>query len=175
MSWFALRAAPSREFKAEIEIKKAHLKIEVPREYKKRKRYSGRRRPDMDKPIVRPVYGSWIFVGFPRGFDHEFVKHLMERELIIGYAVDADGRPCAISPSEIIEIRRNDKKLEDLVMSEELPFKVGQEVKIVDGPFHGFPLTISEITEEHRARGDVELFGRPTPIELEFDQLEAVG
>jgi transcriptional antiterminator NusG len=172
MSWYALRAAPSREFKAEREIQAAHLKVEVPREYKKRKRYSGRR----DKPLERPMYGNWMFVRFPRGFDHDFVKRLMERGFIIGYAVDADGRPKAISLREMIQIRRNRKKgTDELIMSEELPFKVGQQVKIVDGPFHGFPLTINEITEEHRARGDVELFGRPTPIELAFEQLEAMA
>lgn len=169
MSWYALRAAPSREFKAEREIQAAHLKVEVPREYRKRKRYSGRR----DKPIERPMYGNWMFVRFPRGFDHDFVKILMERGLIIGYAVDTDGRPKAISLRDMVQIRRNGMKLDDLVMSEELPFKVGQQVKIIDGPFHGFPLTVESMIDG-RARGNVELFGRPTPIELEFDQLEAV-
>jgi transcription antitermination factor NusG len=174
VTWFALRASPSREFKAEREIERARLRVEVPREYKQRKRYSGSRRPSKDTPIVRPVYGNWMFVRFPHGFDHEFVKWLMERGLIIGYAVDADGKPKAISLSEMIQIRRNGMKPDDFVMSDDLPFKVGQTVKIADGPFHGFPLTIAAITEERRARGDVELFGRPTPIELEFDQLEAV-
>jgi transcription antitermination factor NusG len=173
MSWFPLRAAPLREFKAECEIVRAGKYVEVPREYRQRKRYSGRRRPLSDTPIVRPLYGNWLFVRFPRGFDHEFVKRLMERGLLIGYAVDADGKPRAISHSEMIQIRRNGMESEDLILCEELPFKVGQEVKITDGPFGGHKITIASL-EEGKARGDVYLFGRPTPIELEFDQLEAV-
>lgn len=62
MSWYALRAAPSREFKAEREIKYSRFAVEVPREYRQRKRYSGRRRTASDKPLVRPMYGNWMFV-----------------------------------------------------------------------------------------------------------------
>ncbi len=171
--WYALRAAPSREFKAERLFRARGLKVIIPREYRRRKRYKGKRRPNADKPIERPLYGNWLLVKFPRGFPRKLVRHFHERGYIIGFAADADGQPRGLSDSEVYDIRRNGIKAENMEPIEELPFKVGQTVKIADGPFHGFPLTIESMIDG-RARGNVELFGRPTPIELEFEQLEAV-
>lgn len=173
MSWYALRAAPSREFKAERLMLRMGLRVVMPREYRQRKRYKGRRSANAEKPIERPLYGNWLLVNFPRGFAVHFVRRLRERGYVIGYAADTEGQPKRISDMEVRGIRRNGIKAMDCAPIEDLPFKVGQTVKIADGPFHGFPLTIESMIDG-RARGNVELFGRPTPIELEFEQLEAV-
>jgi transcriptional antiterminator NusG len=173
MSWYALRAAPSREFKAERLMHRMGLRVVMPREYRQRKRYKGRRRAIEDKPIERPMYGNWLLVKFPHGFAFHLVKRLRERGYVIGFAADTEGEPKRITDMEVRNIRRNGVKAMDCTPIDELPFKLGQTVKIVDGPFHGFPLTI-EAMIDGKARGNVELFGRPTPIELEFDQLETV-
>jgi transcription antitermination factor NusG len=174
MSWYALRAAPSREFKAERLMHRMGLRVIMPREYRQRKRYKGRRRPDAEKPIERPLYGNWLLVKFPHGFAVKLVRRLRERGYVIGFAADTEGQPKRIADREIKHIRANGLKAFECTPIEELPFKLGQTVKIADGPFHGFPLTIESMIEG-RARGNVELFGRPTPIELEFDQLEAAS
>jgi transcription antitermination factor NusG len=174
MSWYALRAAPSREMKAERLMLRMGLRVIMPKEYRQRKRYKGRRRPNAEKPIERPLYGNWLLVKFPHGFAVKLVRRLRERGYVIGFAADTEGQPKRIADREIKHIRANGLKAFECTPIEELPFKLGQTVKIADGPFHGFPLTIESMIEG-RARGNVELFGRPTPIELEFDQLEAAS
>lgn len=52
-------------------------------------------------------------------------------------------------------------------------FTEGETVKITDGPFSGFTGVIEEISlDKGRIRVSVEIFGRPTPVEIEFSQVE---
>ena len=54
-------------------------------------------------------------------------------------------------------------------------FEVGSNVKVADGPLEGFFGTVEEIDmEKETARVVVSMFGRETPIELEFDQIELI-
>ena len=54
------------------------------------------------------------------------------------------------------------------------PYVVGDSVSIKDGPFKGFVGTVEEIlTEKNKLRVTVSVFGRSTPIELGFNQVEA--
>ena len=58
----------------------------------------------------------------------------------------------------------------------EVSYKVGDSVKIVDGPLEGFIGTVEELdVEKNRIRVVVSMFGRDTPVELELDQAEPVG
>lgn len=60
-------------------------------------------------------------------------------------------------------------------MSTELPFRVGDSVKIIDGPFTDFSGTIEEINiEKERLKVSVAIFGRTTPIEIRFSQVEVL-
>ena len=54
-------------------------------------------------------------------------------------------------------------------------FEVGSTVKVVDGPLDGFLGTVEEIEHEKtRARVVVSMFGRETPVDLDFDQIEPI-
>ena len=54
-------------------------------------------------------------------------------------------------------------------------FSEGETVKVTDGPFSGFTGVIEEVNnEKNRIRVSVEIFGRPTPVEIEFTQVEKV-
>jgi transcriptional antiterminator NusG len=54
-----------------------------------------------------------------------------------------------------------------------IPFKMGDPVKVVDGPFIDFRGVVQEINEDkQKLKVTVSIFGRPTPVELDFLQVE---
>jgi transcriptional antiterminator NusG len=57
--------------------------------------------------------------------------------------------------------------------SETHPFKTGDAVKVIDGPFMDFSGFVQEVnTDKQKLKVSVSIFGRPTPIELDYLQVE---
>tara|TARA_B100002051_G_scaffold196088_1_gene185969 strand:+ start:213 stop:722 length:510 start_codon:yes stop_codon:yes gene_type:complete len=54
---------------------------------------------------------------------------------------------------------------------DDIPFKVGDSVKVIDGPFKEFNGLVQEINDRNRIKVNVNIFGRPTPIELSVNQI----
>ena len=92
---------------------------------------------------------------------------------VVGFLGSSDGEPIPLRESEV---RRILGKIDELVdMDEELniPFIVGESIKIIDGPFNGFNGTIEEVHDEKKKlKVIVKIFGRRTPVELSFMQVE---
>ena len=62
---------------------------------------------------------------------------------------------------------------EDLEPREEIPFRVGQVVEVMEGPFTDFSGTVQEIYHDKgKVKVEVSLFGRPTSVELDYTQLK---
>ena len=56
------------------------------------------------------------------------------------------------------------------------PFRVGDPVKVIDGPFSDFSGYVEEVNnDKQKVKVTVSIFGRPTPVELDFFQLELEG
>ncbi|PQL93849.1 transcription termination/antitermination protein NusG [Apibacter adventoris] len=81
-------------------------------------------------------------------------------------------------PMRKSEVSRIFGKMDELSESEDvlnIPFENGETVKVIDGPFNGFNGTIEKINEEKRKLDVMVLiFGRKTPIELSFSQVEKI-
>ncbi|MBW1602527.1 transcription termination/antitermination protein NusG [Streptomyces sp. JJ66] len=113
--------------------------------------------------VVRNTPGVTGFVGnaydpYPLTLD-EVVKMLApEAEAKAAKeAADAEGRP---APSRKVEVQV-------------LDFEVGDSVTVTDGPFATLQATINEINaDSKKVKGLVEIFGRETPVELSFDQIQ---
>lgn len=78
--------------------------------------------------------------------------------------------PTPLRPEEVNQIL---KRMEAEVPTVKVTFKVGERVRIIDGPFNDFRGVVSEIDMERtKARVMVNFFGRETPVELDFLQVE---
>jgi len=80
------------------------------------------------------------------------------------------------SPMRASEVKRILGKVDELAEQSEglnVPFIVGETVKVIDGPFNSFSGVIEEINEEKKKlKVMVKIFGRKTPLELTFMQVE---
>lgn len=80
------------------------------------------------------------------------------------------------SPLRLSEVNRILGKVDELRESGEemvTPYYVGEPVKVIDGPFNGFSGVIEEVNEEKKKlKVMVKIFGRKTPLELSFMQVE---
>lgn len=84
------------------------------------------------------------------------------------------GKPLPISDAEITRIlKQAQDSSEKLVRLS--AFEIGESVRITDGPFTSFTGEVSDIDQEKgRLKVSVLIFGRPTPVELEFNQVDRV-
>ncbi|MEU6222726.1 transcription termination/antitermination protein NusG [Streptomyces sp. NPDC047042] len=113
--------------------------------------------------VVRNTPGVTGFVGnaydpYPLTLD-EIVKMLAPEaeEKAAREAAEAEGRP---APARKLEVQV-------------LDFEVGDSVTVTDGPFATLQATINEINaDSKKVKGLVEIFGRETPVELSFDQIQ---
>lgn len=95
---------------------------------------------------------------------------------VIGFLGETKGGDAV--PLRQAEVNRMLGKVDELSVKTEninIPYVVGETVKVVDGPFNGFNGTIEKVNEEKRKlEVMVKIFGRKTPLELSFMQVEKV-
>ena len=90
-----------------------------------------------------------------------------------GNGAKAQRSPVPLRKQEVNRLLGKMDDVEENVDQLETLFSFGEQVKVVDGPFSNFTGSIEEINEEkHKLRVLVKIFGRSTPIELNFYQVE---
>lgn len=95
---------------------------------------------------------------------------------VIGFLGETKGgEPVPMRKSEV---NRMLGKVDELSVKDEniaIPFNVGETVKVIDGPFNGFDGTVEKVSEEKRKlEVMVKIFGRKTPLELNYTQVEKI-
>ncbi len=82
-------------------------------------------------------------------------------------------------PLRKAEVNRMLGKVDELAIRNEnivIPFVLGETVKVIDGPFNGFEGTVENINEEKRKlEVMVKIFGRKTPLELSYTQVNKIS
>jgi transcriptional antiterminator NusG len=92
---------------------------------------------------------------------------------VLGFLTEGrNGDPTPLRVSEVNRILGKVDELADGGEEIDVPFVVGESVKVVDGPFNTFSGIIEEVNEEKKKlKVSVKIFGRKTPVELSFMQV----
>jgi len=95
---------------------------------------------------------------------------------VIGFLGETKGGDAV--PLRLSEVNRMLGKVDELSVKTDnvsIPFTVGETIKVTDGPFNGFNGTVEKVNEDKRKlEVMVKIFGRKTPLELSFMQVEKV-
>ncbi len=95
---------------------------------------------------------------------------------VIGFLGETKGgEPVPLRRAEVNRMLGKVDELAEQVDNIAIPFKAGETVKVVDGPFNGFNGTVEKVNEEKRKlEVMVKIFGRKTPLELSYMQVEKI-
>jgi len=101
--------------------------------------------------------------------------HLVkDTDKVTGFVGGTIDRPAPISDEEAAYMLG---QVEDGVKKPRtsVDFSEGEQVKVTEGPFASFVGTIEAVSDKGKVRVNVSIFGRPTPVELDFTQIEKVS
>ena len=129
----------------------------------------------------RNFYPGYIMMEVIDGkLSEKMIQHLSNITNVMHFLTDGKG-----SKGNIISLRKSEVnkmlgKVDEMsdaggmTMSE--PFIVGETIKIIDGPFNDFNGVIEEVTDEKKKlKVQVKIFGRATPVELSYMQVEKLS
>ena len=81
--------------------------------------------------------------------------------------------PAPLRPNEVSRLLGTVDELAEIPEETIIPYEIGENVKVIDGPFSGFNALIEEVdAEKKKLKVMVKIFGRKTPLELGFMQVE---
>lgn len=176
--WYVVRAISGQEKKVkqyiEVEINRLGLssfvsQILIPTE----KIYQIRNGKKVSKE--RPFYSGYILVEAALVGE---VPHVIKNITgVIGFLGETKGGlPVPMRLSEVNRILGTVDVLEGSDAQLNIPFIVGETVKVINGPFNGFTGTIEKVNEEKKKlEVMVKIFGRKTPLELGYLEVEKEG
>ncbi|MGI5984757.1 MAG: transcription termination/antitermination factor NusG [Clostridiales bacterium] len=119
-----------------------------------------------EKTIERKTYPGYVFVKMILT-DESW--HLVRNVRGVTGFVGSDGKAVPLTEQEIYELGVERHEVVE-------GFNVGDNVKVIDGPLDGFIGTVEEVdTGRSRVRVIVSMFGRETPVDLDYNQVEYVS
>jgi len=171
--WYVVRAISGKEKKVkeylESEIKRLNLQdyisqILIPTE----KVYQIRKGKKISK--VRNYFPGYVLIEAElTGEIPHIIKNIPN---VMGF-LGSKGQPEPMRESEVKRILGKVDELAEQGEEVNVPFIVGETVTVIDGPFNSFSGIIEEINEEKKKlKVMVKIFGRKTPLELNFMQVE---
>lgn len=91
---------------------------------------------------------------------------------VVGFLTTGD-QPTSLRPDEVNRILGKMDEAREMGEQPEIPFSVGDAIKVVDGPFNNFTGFVEEVyADKMKVKVMVSIFGRKTPLELDYLQVE---
>jgi transcriptional antiterminator NusG len=178
MQFFVLRVASNKEDqvqqklsrKVKIEALEEHVgRILVPSERVRSMKGGVRRESD------RKLYPGYVFIELNLDKDGRIpdkVWFMIKETEGVGDFIGSNGKPTPMSPKDQAKMVEAAEKPEDEI-SLKTEYKKSDKVKVTNGPFENFEGEVDEIlSEQGKVRIITTIFGRPTPLELEYWQIE---
>lgn len=175
MKWYVVRAISGKERKAkeylDLEIKKYDMtstiaQVVVPTERVVQVRNG--------KKIVKEknILPGYILIQTSLEGESQYIIKSIPN--IIGFVdVDKNGNPTPIRESDVNRMLGKADETIDLDDQLLIDFRVGESVKVTDGPFNNFDGIIEEVNEDKKKlKVMIKIFGRKTPVELNYMQVE---
>jgi transcriptional antiterminator NusG len=105
---------------------------------------------------------------------NEKTWHLVNSvDKVSGFVGGTKDKPLPLPEEEALamlgQIQNSQKKVRNIAT-----FNPGETVKVIEGPFSSFVGTVESTNEKGKVKVNVSIFGRPTPVELDFSQVEKV-
>ena len=122
------------------------------------------------KKVARPkkFYPGYVFIQM-RLTNH--LWHLIKNASNVVNFIGKQGKPAEV-PEEQISAITNQIQEDVAHPHSKVAFIAGEHVKVIDGPFKTFGGVVEEVNQEKaRVKVSVSIFGRPTPVELDFSQV----
>lgn len=179
--WYVLRVASNREDQVRVALERK-VKIEKLEEFigrvlvptQKEKRMRGGNARVME----RKLYPGYVFVEMKTESDGSIkddVWFMIKETSGVGDFIGSGGKPSAMKPVDVEKMLAVVIKRDETPTLANLNFKKGDKVKVREGPFENFEGVVDEInSQKGMVRVIVTIFGRATPIEIEYWQVELV-
>ena len=129
----------------------------------------------------RNFYPGYVMIEVVDGkLTDEIVQHLSNISNVMHFLTDGKGSKGNIISLRKAEVNKMLGKVDEMAegggMTMSEPFIVGETIKIIDGPFNDFNGVIEEVTDEKKKlKVQVKIFGRATPVELSYMQVEKIS
>jgi len=172
MKWYTLRVYSSQETKVKAQLENAIQfksmeeefgRVIVPSEPVLEMRNGKKRLKN------RVFFPGYILIEM--NYNTRTAHLVQETPGVLGF-IGPRNNPEAVRPEEIEAVLRKVERQETEVEKVEVPFQIGDLIRVVDGPFADFTGVVEEINEEKKkVKVSVSIFGRPTPVELDFLQI----
>ena len=118
---------------------------------------------------VSKIFPGYVFVQMLSNDELSYeIKSLPGVSKFVGS--EGTNRLTPVNEEEILKVLR---KVGDKTKEIDIDFEIGEVIKVISGPFRGYSGSISEINAvKGKLKSMISIFGRETPVELEFDQVE---
>ena len=105
------------------------------------------------------------------------IKYFIENSVSVMSFVGPKGQmPAPLREKEVKRIFGEVRRKEGIIDNVDVPFKKDDHIKVISGPFIDFNGVVEEVhKDKQKVRVIISIFGRPTPVELDFFQLEMVN